>query len=55
MRGKKLSQLELKMRAMTKRPRTGTAAYMRWYKARRALGKSTRMLSQAELLRRNTK
>ena len=42
---------EMKRRAIQPKPRNGSAAYMRWWRARRALGKPVkREVSQAQMI-----
>jgi hypothetical protein len=42
---------EIKRRAMQPKPRNGSAAYMRWWRARTALGKTVkREVSQAQMM-----
>jgi len=50
---RKITLLEIKRRAAMKAPRAGTAAYYRWWKARKALGMNTVQLSQRSLIERN--
>ena len=42
---------EIKKRAIQPKPRNGSAAYMRWWRARTALGKTVkREVSQAQMM-----
>ena len=42
---------EMRLRASEPKPRNGTAKYMRWWRARKALGKETKTgISQAQMI-----